>query len=143
MENENNIIPQKETLSTFVTFRLKPSDWKKLAATVARVKMTRSALIRTTLANAGVVFVGNDLVEGIADCRRDVARAGNLLKMISGELQTLNDNPLLADEEKDLVDGLLDRVGEAADELIRARVSLVGMIETLNDKLEAMNHGHF
>lgn len=141
-ENSQKEEPLKdEALSAFVTFRIRPSSLRSLSTVVESSHLTRSELIRRTLATGGVVYIGNDLISAIADCRREIAQVGNLLKMLSGELQFFAENPLLADEVKELALALLERVDTEAAAVRGARIQLIHTMERVHDRLKELGNG--
>lgn len=105
--------------------------------------MTRSERFGGTLAAGGVVYVGNDLISAIADCRREAAQIGNLLKMLSGELQVLADNPLLADDVKTQTLTLLGHLEKEASAIKQTRMRLIRTMESVHDRLQELGNGNF
>lgn len=143
MNTSENITQKEESLSAFVTFRIRPSALESLSTLVESTRMTRSELIRRTLAAGGVVYVGNDLISAIADCRREAAQIGNLLKMLSGELQVLADNPLLADDVKTQTLTLLGHLEKEASAIKQTRMRLIRTMESVHDRLQELGNGNF
>lgn len=134
---------RQETLSAIVCFRMKPSEVEQLAQMLEPLNISRSKLIRSTLMTGGVIYVGNDLIDAIVNCRISVANVGNLLKLIAGQLQTLEQNPLLDAGDQERIEGLLQRIDGASGELMQSRRALAGTLETLHKRLEELNRGDF
>lgn len=129
-----------ENLSAIVTFRIRPTTLRKLDSSIP-ASQTRSQLLRTVVANHSVVYVGQELVDSIVSCRKDIARAGNLLKMIARPLYDLQDDPMRAADEREMILDTLSSVQVAGEQLLSARVCLLHTLETLNEQLRELNRG--
>lgn len=144
MDHEVKPVEERpETLSAIVCFRMRPSEVEQLTQMLAPLRISRSKLIRSTLMTGGVIYVGNDLIDTLVNCRLTVASVGNLLKMIAGQLQALEQNPLLNAGDYERIDGLLQRIDNASISLLQSRIALAGTLETLHARLEELNRGDF
>ena len=143
MMTQESVPSKEEALSTFVSFRIRPSELKALRALVESSHMTKSELIRRALATGGVVYVGRDLISALADCRREAAQIGNLLKMLAGELQVLAENPLMAQDARDAALSLLDRLEKQTAAVKKLRIRIIRTMESVHDRLEKLGNGDF
>lgn len=143
------IIPQvdtldrPETLSAIVSFRMAPSMLERLDTTVDKLWINRSRLIRATLLTGGLCYVGDEVIQELANCRRVLANLGNLLKLLANELKPLAENPLLTEETQELLLSRIDLVNQAQGEMRRVRERMIETFKTLHDQLEVLNHGDF
>ena len=140
MNTESTNLPE-ETLSAFVSFRVRPSALRSLGLLVQSSCLSRSELIRRTLATGGVVYVGRDLISALASCRRETAQIGNLLKMLAGELQVFAENPLLAKDTRDAALSLRARLEGEIAAVKKTRRQLVRVMESVHDRLEELGNG--
>ncbi len=129
-------------MDTWISFRVTPTEADAIRQLAASGGITRSGLIRATLATGGFVYIGADLINALCENRRTVASVGNLLKWIATELQVLTDSPLVSIRTQETVTRLLRMLDDASVDLKNARKDLLETLDLLHDKVEEWNHGN-
>ncbi len=132
----------REIMDTWISFRVKPSEADAITQLAATGGITRSGLIRATLATGGFVYLGEDVIDALISNRKTLASIGNLLKWTVTQLQSLTDSPLVSVEMQETVTRLLGVLDGAAVDLKNARKDLVSTLDLLHDKVEDLNHGN-
>lgn len=142
MSKKNEAAEQKEkreNLSEIICFRMRPSDLGDIEEKLKGLNMSRSQLIRSVIFTGGVVYVGNDVIGALSACRVDLARIGNLLKMVAGQLQLLNQMPTLVESEHAEVMKLLGTIEREGVALVKTRKKVVQAQESLHEVIGGLN----
>lgn len=126
-----------------ISFRVNGNEYDHIAESVSNTDLNRSELIRLCLSGVGVVYVGSDIVESIYTYRADLARIGNLIKMLVGEIQQLYSHPSLSVAERNHIETIAAVLEDAYDDLARTKTDIVRVMERVNRTMEELRHGDF
>lgn len=99
----------------------------------------RSELIRISIRNGGVVYVGRELIKTLSEYRADVARVGNLVRMACDYISAVLELPELTETDRAELRSVINKMGDCYEELYRTRLKTVEMLESANEAMRRLN----
>lgn len=134
-------VPQRLPRKHMITFRVNRLELQRILQTTEALPLSRSAFLRALTATGSVVYVGQDLAERFGSCRADLARSGTLLKNAGKCLGILTENPLLNDDDRELLRRVEEDLLRVCEEQRKIHARLIRCMEKLNRDLDELNGG--
>ncbi len=121
------------------SFRLNSNELEHMDQMKWTTGGNRSELIRISVRNGGVVYVGRELVKTISEYRADVARVGNLVRMACDYISAVLELPDLTEADRAELRSVINKMGDCYEELYRTRLKTVEMLESANAAMRQLN----
>ena len=124
-----------------VTFRLRPAQLKQLDEVSADAQLNRSEILRAYTSTGGAVFVGKDTISEMIDIKNDIARLGNLMKMQQNRLDFIAENPLIASDDREILNRTMGDFQSLYQEIQKQLKKLNKVSDKLVDEVADLNLG--